>query len=185
MGSNTSSNRSKTRDCLTGTGNIFNATLIVESNTPFDVIGDIGCVGSSVNTGGQFSYATIWADDPLTSEKDGLENGDTFILFPFPMEADAIYTMTSATVDTTFSALLDSLTTELALLSTEVNNIVVERDSLQGLVDNFPASVQALQNSLNIASNRVIELEADLRTANLQFPLLISIIRNMADKLRN
>ncbi|HEC64837.1 MAG TPA: hypothetical protein ENI23_06070 [bacterium] len=169
---------------MTGQGNVFNATLIVETNQSFEVHGDIGCVGSSINNG-QFSYATIWANNPLTPEKDGLEDGDTFTLFPFPMEVDAIYTMTSALRDTTFSALLDSLTTELSLLSNEVNSIITERDSLQGLVDNFPASVQALQNSLNIASNRVIELETDLQTANLQFPLLISIIRNIADKLRN
>ncbi len=141
------------------------------------MIGDIGCVGSSVNDG-QFSYATIWADDPLTTEKDGLADGDTFTIFPFPMEADAIYTMTSATVDTTWSALVDSL-----ILT--VDNIVIERDSLQGLVDNFPASVAALQNSLNIASNRVIELEADLQSTNLKFSLFMSAIRTFLNRLNN
>jgi len=155
----------------------------VESNEPFEVIGDIGCVGVSVDSG-QFSYATIWADDPLTVEKDGLAEGDLFTLFPFPMERDAIYIMRSSNVDTTFSALMDSLTTELAILSLAIDNVVIKRDSLQAIVDNFP-DISALQNSLNSANTRVATLELDLSQAKLQFNILVTSIRAMLNKIRN
>ena len=155
----------------------------MESNQPFEVVGDIGCVGKSV-VGDPFSYATIWGDDPLTVEKNGLADGDRFTLFPFPMENDAIYIMRSATVDTTFSALMDSLTTELASLSLAVDNIITSRDSLQVIIDNFP-DIADLQNRLNTANGRVAVLESDLAAANLQFGVLVTSIRDMLNKLRS
>ena len=165
------------QDCLTGQGNIFNATLIAETNVPFEVRGNIGCVGSSVDTGGQFSYATIWGDDPLTVEKDGLANGDRFTLFPFPMENDAIYIMRSATFDTTLSVLVDSLTSQLFSLSLAIDSVVTQRDSLQLYLDSLP-DVAALQD-------RITFLEDDLAAANVQFGILFNFIRIIFDRLRN
>ncbi len=148
----------------------------MESNQPFEVVGDIGCVGKSV-VGDPFSYATIWGDDPLTVEKDGLADGDRFTLFPFPMENDAIYIMRSATVDTTLSVLVDSLTSQLFSLSLAIDSVVTQRDSLQLYLSNLP-DIAALQN-------RITFLENDLAAANVQFGILFNFIRIIFDRLRN
>ena len=153
----------------------------METDEPFEVHGDIGCVGQSVNTGGLFSYATIWGDDPLSDEKDGLAEGDSFSIFPFPFENDAVYIVKSATLDTTWLALMDSLETALdSVLLVKDAKI----DSLQGLVDNFP-DLAAMQTSLDNANSRVTQLESDSVATDLQFGILVSRLRSTLNRLKN
>lgn len=178
-------------NCLTGQGNIYNATLIMETDQPFEVHGDIGCVGSSVNAG-QYSYATIWGDDDLTPEKDGLYEGDMIDIIPFPFERDAIYTVRSATLDTTWSIVLDSLVfvadslvTQRDIWETRAYGHRASRDSLQAIVDNFPDDYADLQVRIDSLNNRVGQLEGDLAQADLNFGLIVSALRTTIRRLRD
>ena len=121
--------------CETGVGNIFNATLLLTDSAvsplgpgeSFIAMADDYCVGESTGTspGATATPLTIWGQDALSPIRNGLQDGETFEIFlktaagtiPLPMENDAVYTISSASMDTVLSAVLDQLTTEINTLS--------------------------------------------------------------------
>lgn len=141
--------------CLTGEGNIFNETVLIGLNAtntldPEDRIvayASAGCIGSSspmiTNPGATAIALTIWQDDELTPEIDGLLPGEAFriyaeksngtilpLVFSKSHEPDGIFEAIEAVFDTTLTALLDSLTAELFAFSVSFDSLIVA-DSTQ------------------------------------------------------
>jgi len=111
--------------CADGTGNIFNATVIIhesirsETDTRYTGSTDTRCFGESVDAvplGQNLAFA-VHGDDPITAQKDGLYEGEPFFITGLTYINDAIYIVKATAADTTLSALLDSLTNEIVVLA--------------------------------------------------------------------
>lgn len=188
------------------TGNIFNATLIhADPATPtfnawVDGVGVDDCVGYAHHEPTAI-YMPIWFDNPLTPEKDGLTLEDTLKIAPFTLQPDDIIIIKSARRDTILSALIDSLQSEVVLLSSVIdstqaaddmlitqlqNSLSVESaraDSLQEVINGFP-DVADLQQRVDSLSTRNSELEASITEAQAQFSLLFAAIRSIIANAR-
>ncbi len=190
------------QNCETGEGNIFNATLILhesiitplQSDESFLAIGDFGCVGESTGTSVNATATpiTIWADDPLSDNKNGLSPGESFEIFlktpsgtiPLPMETDAIYVIRSASMDTVLSPVIDQLRVDINVLGVKADSLksVVDiqfarADSLQGLVDNFPGTVATLQANLAAANTTISAFELVMGQAEVELQTLVGEVR--------
>ena len=225
------------QNCISGSGNIFNETILIGLNAINDLNVDdrivayasVGCVGETstilTNPNQTAIPLTVWLDDDLTPEVDGVlpgermqfygekPNGTRFpLVYSLPHEIDGVYALMDAAFDTTLTALLDSLSFELAAFATSFDSLMVadstqiagleaanaslfndnvrilaRADSLQGLVDSFPdaAEVQALRDSLADANDRVAVLEGDLTAANGRVSGLLNAFRNFLNRIRN
>ncbi len=222
--------------CITGEGNIFNETILIGADAvasldPTDRIiamASIGCIGVSpavVQAGATAFPLTVWQDDDLTPEIDGLLPGEAYRIYAqrpsgtlLPLvyskthEPDGIFIAIEAVFDTTLTALLDSLTADLATMETTFDALVgsletdlqlsrdssgvwetraytsrASRDSLQVVVDNFPdaAEIQDLRDDLALANTRVAFLEGDLVAANGRVSGLLNAFRNFLNRMRS
>ncbi len=226
--------------CPDGTGNIFNETLIIGEETieglhSTDMIyamTEDRCVGSvspMAMAGGAKALAmTVWHNDPLTIETNGLlidesfrviakRNGQRFpLVYSMIYEEDGITPMIKAVFDTTTTAMIDSLISDIAVLQMVMDSTIVadsttivglqsansgltlenqqlqaaydtqlaRADSLQGLVDNFP-DIAELQNRLDSANDRIVELESDFAQANTGLMIALSSLRQAIIRIRS
>ena len=76
------------------------------------------------------------------------------------------------------------LITENQQLQTAYDIQLVRADSLQGLVDNFP-DIADLQNRLNSANDRIIELESDFAQANVGLINALGSLRQIITRIRS
>ena len=161
--------------CETGEGNIFNATLILDEsavspagpNESFVAMSDGYCVGESAvpNPGARATALTIWGQDSLSPERNGLQNGDTFEIFlkttvgtvPLPMETDAIYVIKAASIDTVLSPVLDSLMIEVATLATVLDSTIT--------ADSTRIAILEIQNNGLLSENSLLQIAYNAEAA--------------------
>ena len=94
--------------CSSGRGNIFNATLVIPSESVADINGTALDPGSEIavfrvgqnepescagrtSWMGESNYLTIWANDPSTPAVDGLQDGDAFEIRVYDALTDQIF----------------------------------------------------------------------------------------------
>ncbi len=143
------------QNCITGEGNIFNETVLIGLNAintlgANDIIvarASAGCVGQTsaalTNPAATAIALTVWLDDDLTPEVDGVLPGEQIqfygqnpsgtmfpLVYSLPHEPDGVYALMDAVFDTTLTALLDSLTAELFAFSVSFDSLIIA-DSTQ------------------------------------------------------
>jgi len=192
------------RECETGEGNIYNATVIIHDSIRSETDGryrgetDTGCFGESgdgIPFGESLAFA-IHGDDPITTRKDGLLDGESFGITGLIFENDAVYIVKATAQDTTLSAAADSLSSIIGTLATVLdstrtanaveigqllsanndlsNQLIAETaraDALQTIVDNAP-DVTAL-------NARIVQLESDVNNGANLFWLAVDTIRDL------
>lgn len=135
------------------------------------------------NGGGQWEPAVpFYERGPSTYTEDGVS-----VLYGIVAAAD---TTTLVLLDSLLSDIqsldslvvaaqtqIDALTATNAQLTSDLSLAVARGDSLQGLVDNFPADLAAVQASLDLANARVATLESDISTAEDQVRSILAVIR--------
>jgi len=134
--------------CINGEGNIFNETLLISADAaaslgPNDTIvamASAGCVGSSStllpNPAATAIPLTVWHDDDLTPEVDGLLPGEAFriyaqrpsgtllpLVFEKRLEPDGVFLAIEAAFDTTLTILLDELVADLAAMEQSFDSL--------------------------------------------------------------
>ncbi len=148
------SQRCDAQPCITGEGNIFNETLIIGAgavaslgpNDRIIALAGAGCVGASPsslpNPASTAIALTIWQDDDLTPEIDGLLPGEEYrvyaqkpsgrllpLVYSKTHEPDGIFIAIEAAFDTTMTALLDSLVADLAEMETTFDALVLSLET--------------------------------------------------------
>lgn len=187
---------SYSQTCITGEGNIFNETVLIGLNATnaldaedrIVAYASAGCIGSSspiVSNPNQTAIAlTIWQDDDLTPEIDGLLPGEAYrvyaqkpsgrllpLVYSKTHEPDGIFIAIEAAFDTTMTAFLDSL---VALrISMEATF-----DSL-GLANSI--TVATLTSDLLTAQDLAIAWEANSRANRTIIDSLETAIANFPD----
>ena len=198
------------QNCISGTGNIFNETVLIGLNAISDLDADnrivayasAGCIGSSsplITNPDQTAIAlTIWQDDDLTPEIDGLLPGEAFRIYAekpngtiLPLvyskthEPDGIFEAIDSAFDTTMTAFLDSLIADLATMETVFdalvlsleNDLQLSRDS-SNVWENRAFAIRASRDSLQVIVNNfpdateVQALRDDLADANTRIAFL-------------
>lgn len=99
------------------------------------------------------------------------------------MVIDSTFVATSATISNLQSA-NDGLTLENQQLQVAYDTQLARADSLQGLVDNFP-DIADLQNRLDSANDRIVELESDFAQANVGLINALGVIRQAIIRIRS
>ena len=167
--------------CVTGEGNIFNATAIDPASTSRLTAWSNGvCYGASPDT--ELRYASVWADDPITPIKDGITPFDSFRVISDSgvvyeeevMAVDGVYILR---VDTTMTILLDSLSTAIVDLNTLYSSAIDRGDSLAAVINSFP-DVTALQAQLDMALVDRASLIADRSVAMDRIRQILNSISN-------
>lgn len=198
------------QNCITGEGNIFNETVLIGLNAINTLDADdrivayasAGCIGSSspmISNPDQTAIAlTIWQDDDLTPEIDGLLPGEAFriyaekpngtilpLVFSKPHEPDGIFEAIYSAFDTTMTAFLDSLEAELITMETTFdllvlsfeNDLQLSRDS-SSVWETRAYANRASRDSLQVIVNsfpdaaEVQDLRDDLADANTRIAFL-------------
>lgn len=148
---------SAAQPCSDGTGNIFNETLIigkeaVENLRSTDMIyamTEDRCVGSVspvAMAGGGALAMTVWHNDPLTVEINGLLVNESFkvfadrngrrlpLVYSMVYEEDGITSMIEAVFDTTTTAFVDSLINDIVILHMVLDStFVADSTTIAGL----------------------------------------------------
>lgn len=155
--------------CINGEGNIFNETLIIGADAaaslgPNDriiALAGAGCVGASPsslpNPASTAIALTIWHDDDLTPEVDGLLPGEAFriyaqrpsgtllpLVFSKTHEPDGIYEAIEAAFDTTLTAFIDSLSAEIVSMETTFDSLMFE---IQTMINGLEFDLQVSRDS--------------------------------------
>ncbi len=198
------------QNCINGTGNIYNETVLIGLNAISDLDVDdrivayasAGCIGSSspliINPDQTAIALTIWQDDDLTPEIDGLLPGEAFRIYAekpngtiLPLvyskthEPDGIFEAIDSAFDTTMTAFLDSLIADLATMETVFdalvlsleNDLQLSRDS-SDTWETRAFAIRASRDSLQVIVNNfpdateVQALRDDLADANTRIAFL-------------
>jgi len=148
------------QDCLDGQGNIYNQHMLINADLrselndgeSFVAYADNKCVGRSTDAGPPATMIplTIWQDDPLTSEIDGVMPGEmvTFfaeknngmllpLVYSVPYTEDGIISAFDIAIDTTNAV-------QLATILADLSSIQIQMDA-QFAADSVRISSQASQ----------------------------------------
>lgn len=190
-------------DCIQGEGNIFNLHVFVSTEAasqlaPTDrivAIASAGCVGQTEPVASSSEATaipiTVWRDNFLTPEPDGLMPGEMFQiyamtedggLYPFvhrlPDQEDGIYDLAFTAIDTTTSALIDSLQAEIAAIGQAVDALEAEH---QQEVDGLNNTIDQRTDQRNNARAQRDQALADLATETTRADSLQAALDDIPD----